>query len=154
MNPPDLGEQFWHWSLAFYRDPTVAEACLTLQDQHGADVNVVLVLLWQASLGAAPFAAGEVAALDAAIADWRAEVIVPLRSLRRALKGRGEDAVRQPVATAELAAERSAQGRLVQALPPFRQGEGSVRERAAESLRCYAPGVAGSAEALLDRLPP
>ena len=37
---------FWLYSVAFYREPGIAEACLKLQNQHGFDVNLVLFCLW------------------------------------------------------------------------------------------------------------
>ncbi len=41
---------FWTFSLGYYRGAGVSEACLELQDNCGVDVNVVLFLLWMASL--------------------------------------------------------------------------------------------------------
>jgi uncharacterized protein (TIGR02444 family) len=146
-------EAFWDWSLAFYADPAVSAACLALQDEHGADVNIVLVLLWLASAGAGPLDADEVLTLDRALSPWRRDVVVPLRSLRRALKGQGEDAVRRAVAAAELEAERSAQRRLVEALPALRPGSGPARSRAVASFRHYGPAdSSGALGVLLDRL--
>mgnify|MGYP000439297982 CR=1 FL=1 len=37
---------FWQYSVAFYREPGIAEACLKLQNQHGFDVNLVLFCIW------------------------------------------------------------------------------------------------------------
>ena len=37
---------FWQYSVAFYREPGITEACLKLQNQHGFDVNLVLFCLW------------------------------------------------------------------------------------------------------------
>ena len=39
---------FWRFSLRFYSRPGVASACLALQDEAGADVNVMLFLLFLA----------------------------------------------------------------------------------------------------------
>ena len=47
---PGRGSPFWQFSLRFYRLPGVAEACIELQEQAGVDVNLLLFLLWQASL--------------------------------------------------------------------------------------------------------
>jgi uncharacterized protein (TIGR02444 family) len=43
MSPPD--DPFWRFSLDLYGRPGVAPACLALQDEAGADVNLVLYLL-------------------------------------------------------------------------------------------------------------
>ena len=45
------GSPFWRFSLAFYRLPAVADACIALQEQAGVDVNLLLFLLWQATRG-------------------------------------------------------------------------------------------------------
>lgn len=44
MNLPDA-EQFWQFSEQHYARPGVAQACLQLQDEHGANVNLLLLLL-------------------------------------------------------------------------------------------------------------
>ena len=67
--------------------PGVSEAFVALQDEHGADVNVMLALLWLAAEGQAALEAEAIERLDMAVADWRAEIVEPLRRLRRALKG-------------------------------------------------------------------
>ena len=36
---------FWDFSVGTYRRPGVADACLSLQDRYGLDVNVLLLLL-------------------------------------------------------------------------------------------------------------
>jgi uncharacterized protein (TIGR02444 family) len=82
---PPQGSPFWHFSLAFYRAPEVAEACLRLQDEAGADVNLLFFLLWNASLKRR-FSVADVAAADRHVAEWRQAAIVPLRAIRRALK--------------------------------------------------------------------
>ena len=106
--PPDI----WTFALALYRQPGFADACLTLQDEHGADVVMLIGLCWLARRdGGAPDVSA-IATLDAALAGWRDAVIVPLRTLRRALKPRlaglppaaGE--ARERIKEAELASER------------------------------------------------
>ena len=59
------GSPFWRFSLKFYRQPQVAEACIALQDGAGIDVNLLLFLLWQAAEGRT-LAVAEVDALEAA----------------------------------------------------------------------------------------
>jgi uncharacterized protein (TIGR02444 family) len=79
------GSQFWRFSLRFYRQPEVADACIALQDGCGVDVNILLFLLWLATARRrVPLAtAQEVCAKAAA---WRDDVVAPLRTLRRRLK--------------------------------------------------------------------
>lgn len=97
---------FWQFSLAFYARPGVAEACLALQDDTGADVNVMFYVL---------FLAGQLrqidrvdaAHIDASIKGWREIAVVPLRTLRRRLKIGIE-----PIAIADTEALRSAVKRI------------------------------------------
>jgi uncharacterized protein (TIGR02444 family) len=79
------GSPFWRFSLRFYRQPGVADACIALQDGCGVDVNILLFLLWLATARRrVPLpAAQELCAKGAA---WRDDVVVPLRTLRRRLK--------------------------------------------------------------------
>ena len=103
---------FWEFSLRFYALPGVAPACLDLQDKGGADVNVVLFLLYLASRGRR-IGRDEVARIDGMVAAWREQVVRPLRTARRHLKSvtapfAGEDAanLRNEIKRNELAAEK------------------------------------------------
>jgi len=128
---------FWRFSLGFYALPEVAPACLALQDEAQVDVNLLLLLLFLADGGRA-VTRDDVAALDHGIAPWRAEVIEPLRALRRRLKtGVGDvtaatsDAFRNMVKKVELEAERLEQGRLENAASGL--GKPAPREAAARA---------------------
>jgi uncharacterized protein (TIGR02444 family) len=81
----DQASPFWRFSLRFYRQPGVADACIALQDGCGVDVNILLFFLWLATVrrGLSPDAAKEVCALAA---PWRDGVVAPLRAIRRRLK--------------------------------------------------------------------
>ncbi len=106
-----MGQPLWDFSLGFYGEPGVAAACLRCQDEAGADVPVLLVLLWQAAAGVR-FEANVIAELDRAVADWRVSVVQPLRSVRRFLKVAdggafsAAGALRERIKAAELEAER------------------------------------------------
>jgi uncharacterized protein (TIGR02444 family) len=84
--PAPQANPFWTFSLGYYRGAGVSEACLELQDNCGVDVNVMLFLLWQASLKR-QFAATQVKALAEKVGPWQIDVIGPIRGLRRMLKG-------------------------------------------------------------------
>ncbi|MEN3952297.1 TIGR02444 family protein [Iodidimonas sp. SYSU 1G8] len=105
--------RFWDFSVRLYGRPGVEDACLSLQDDFGADVNMVLFCLWRGPLS--------VAALDDALAaarPVREGCVVPLRRLRRALSRDGDEAaLRRAVKAAELEAERLAQARLAATVP-------------------------------------
>jgi uncharacterized protein (TIGR02444 family) len=79
------GSPFWRFSLQFYRQPAVADACIALQEQAGVDVNLLLFLLWHAARRRA-FTPTQVAVLEQRIGAWREATVVPLRAVRRALK--------------------------------------------------------------------
>jgi uncharacterized protein (TIGR02444 family) len=75
----------WNFSLTFYARPGVAELCLDLQDCFAVDVNVLLYLLWQASRGRR-LDASEMGQVVALVENWRQNVVLPLRGVRRFLK--------------------------------------------------------------------
>ena len=132
---------FWSFSLDFYGRPGIAEACLELQDRHGLDVNLVLYCCWHGDILTH-------ARLQAAIdltAPWRAELVQPLRALRRRLKPgfppfpeADVQALRKRIADAELEAERLQQ----QALDALARQDGPVpppaRQAAVANLRLLA----------------
>jgi uncharacterized protein (TIGR02444 family) len=83
--PEAKSSPFWRFSLRFYREPQVADACIALQEEAGIDVNLLLFLLWHATHGHM-LMADDVAALEQRIGGWREMTVVPLRGIRRALK--------------------------------------------------------------------
>ena len=97
------GSPFWRFSLGFYRRAGVADACIALQEEAGVDVNLLLFLLWHAT-SQRQLSAAEVSALEKKVAPWRNTAVIPLRTVRRALKS--PDLVNEtalvPAATAEL----------------------------------------------------
>jgi uncharacterized protein (TIGR02444 family) len=106
----------WRFSLAFYAVPGVAQALITLQDRDGLDVNLILFALWLGLSGHRPLDKDALAAADRSVCAIRTEVVEPLRTLRRRLKGNPDTSVqnlREGVKELELAAEKLVQSRLV-----------------------------------------
>jgi uncharacterized protein (TIGR02444 family) len=137
---------FWGFSLRIYSRPEVPPSCLALQDEGGADVNLVLFLLYLADCGRMLDDA-QVAALDEATRDWREQVVKPLRGVRRLLKGdvgaftqESTSALRTDVKRIELAAEKLQQFTLEALAPPASAGETAISRRlaAATHLASYA----------------
>lgn len=99
----------WTWVVDLYGRPGVGDACLALQDQHGADVTLLLYLVHAGSEGR-NVTAGEIAVLDQKITTFRREVTGRLRAARSWLKPRAADpalsALRQRILDVELEAER------------------------------------------------
>jgi uncharacterized protein (TIGR02444 family) len=90
---PREDSPFWRFSLRFYARSKVSAACLVLQDETGADVNLLLFLLFLAEHQREVNAA-DILEIDRAVASWRNAVVQPLRALRRVLKtGIGEISV-------------------------------------------------------------
>jgi uncharacterized protein (TIGR02444 family) len=79
------GSPFWRFSLGFYRQPGVADACIALQDENGVDVNVLMFFLWFA-MQQKEIMPDHARALWEQAALWRDHVVAPLRSVRRKLK--------------------------------------------------------------------
>ena len=110
---PGQGSPFWLFSLAFYREEGVADACIVLQEQSSVDVNLLLYLLWRARSCRA-FASSDVQSIEKKIAPWRTTTVVPLRMVRRAMKDLRPDLVdsgtaesfRNRIKAVELEAER------------------------------------------------
>ena len=112
MEAASSGSPFWRFSLRFYRDPAVAAACIELQDEAGVDVNLLLFLLWNATLNKV-LSQATIADLDCRIGAWRTAAVIPLRELRRALKSPpaviepgAAEAFRARIKAVELEAER------------------------------------------------
>jgi len=103
---------FWRFSLKYYGQAGVSDACIALQDGCGVDVNLLLFLFWLAS-ERQELAADEVKKLDATIKSWRELTIIPIRDTRRKLKGAKtfvdpakQEALRDKVKEVELEAEK------------------------------------------------
>jgi uncharacterized protein (TIGR02444 family) len=109
---PTATTPFWRFSLKFYGQTGVSDACIALQDGCGIDVNLLLFLFWLASERQA-LSAEEVKKLDATIKSWRELTIIPIRDTRRKLKGAKtfvdpakQEALRDKVKAVELEAEK------------------------------------------------
>jgi uncharacterized protein (TIGR02444 family) len=132
---------FWEFSLHVYGDPIVRTSCLALQDEAGADVNVILLLLYAATRRVA-LTSVEVARIDGSCAKWRETVIRPLRGARRAAASAAivsaADAC-SALKSAELMAEKVAQEMLVQEFnaSSLSTGMRAALELAADNLEAY-----------------
>jgi uncharacterized protein (TIGR02444 family) len=79
------GSPFWRFSLGFYRQPGVADACIALQDECGVDVNALMFFLWFATQKK-QITPDQARAVWEQAALWRDNVVAPLRGVRRKLK--------------------------------------------------------------------
>lgn len=83
---------FWDFSTAVYDRSGVAPACLGLQNRLGLDVNVLLFCCYAAADGHPPLGESAIRIALQAIEPWHRDVVTKLREMRRALKGRYENA--------------------------------------------------------------
>lgn len=103
--------EFWELSQSLYAAPTVQSACLLAQHQHGAEVNLLLLLAllqtrgWKGDYRPLLYAAKP---LLPVLQDWRL--------LRRALKPKLAPSDYARLLTHELSLERQMQQRLLAAL--------------------------------------
>jgi uncharacterized protein (TIGR02444 family) len=112
---PPGGEALWHFSLAFYERPRVAEALTGLQDRAGLDVNLMLFALWAGASGGGELTAETLAVAARIARPIRSDLIEPLRALRRKLRLNPDPDIqqlRQGIKSLELAAEKLVQDRL------------------------------------------
>lgn len=111
-----ITSSLWTFSERIYARPGVADALLRLQNERGADVNLLLYCTWHAASGRGVLSRADLAALDEALRPWREAIIGPLRALRQRIKQEpalsglpmAGDA-RDKVLAAELASEQVAQ---------------------------------------------
>jgi uncharacterized protein (TIGR02444 family) len=115
----------------------VAEACLDLQERRGCDVNILLFCCWLGASGRPTLSADRLRTILKASESWQAEIVHPLRQVRRLLKDRPwpealpetVDAVRRRVADAELAAEHAEQIKLASLYAPPADRDRPVEKR-------------------------
>ena len=75
----------WDFVLGYYRQQGVSEGAITLQDQLGLDVNMVLFLMWLSG-SKRVLAQADIKTVIDTSKDWQHQVVVPIRAVRRLLK--------------------------------------------------------------------
>jgi uncharacterized protein (TIGR02444 family) len=113
-------QPFWRFSLAVYGRPEVPAACLTLQEMHGLDVNLLLFACFSGVRGRV-LTGQDLEILETAAGPWHVSVVRALRGARSWMKGQPMDAaersLRERIKALELEAERIEQDKLWAALP-------------------------------------
>ena len=111
----------WLFSLNFYSVEGVRESLLAFQDFSGANVNIVLFLLWLASRRKS-LSLNEVDEFIGSTNSWNKNVVIPLRKIRQTLKQNDEGIVsehsfllREKIKTLEFEAEKIEQRALFDA---------------------------------------
>jgi uncharacterized protein (TIGR02444 family) len=132
-----LPHPFWNFSLEIYAGDGVAEACLDLQERRGCDVNVLLFCCWLGASGRPTLTTDRLRSILTVSDVWQAEIVRPLRRVRRLLKDKPwhealpetVDAARRRVADAELAAEHAEQLKLASLYAPPADRDRPVEKR-------------------------
>ena len=142
----------WDFAVGLYAAPGVEAACLTLQDEHGLDVPLLLTCLFLAKRGAALGEEG-LAPLMRHAAAWSETVVSPLRRIRRRLKQeavgaidpKAAEATRAAVKSAELEAERAQLAMFYRSLAvtPGRDGRAADRKGLARATLARYAQMAG-----------
>jgi uncharacterized protein (TIGR02444 family) len=156
MTSKDAVDGFWQFSLEVYAKPQVADLCLALQDEHGFDVNVLLLCLWQAQSGGRALTASEIRDLRDGTAALNENMIWPVRGVRRWAKSwlqrapdpqaaAARDKLYASLKAVELQLERQCQTELVGCLAGDGQQQGLPPQSAARlSLEAYRAAIAAS----------
>ena len=114
-------DELWQFSLALY--PKVKSACLSLQDKHGANVNLLLLLclLEQRQLS---LTRAHVQQLSTMLQRFSVQFTQPLRALRKqsnttVLTTEQQHLLKQSLLQTELQLEKLEQQLLLQHCPPL-----------------------------------
>jgi len=142
---PDESPSLWTFTLERYSRPGVQRSAISLQDNLGADVNLLFFCLWHAETGRGRLDATDFERVEIRIARWRDEVTLPLRSVRTIIRSDADLAglrdamdVRGKILAAEIESERVAQIVVESfARPPLISMDGSAWEIADRNLRSY-----------------
>ena len=135
-----------------YSRPGVADALIGLQDRDGHNVNLVLYGLWLGLCHATALDAAALSRAKTAMAGLDRDIVMPLRQLRRALKGDPDPDVcdlRRRVLVLEIATERRVQARLAACAPRRKDGAGDRCAVAKANLRLILGDDFASEEAAL-----
>ncbi|MEH6557875.1 MAG: TIGR02444 family protein [Oceanicoccus sp.] len=99
-------KSFWQFSLITYAVSGVESLLLRLQNEFGADINMLLFCYWLGLQQKIP-ASEQWVELQKLTAEWQKKSILPLRSVRQFLKQQsGMANFRRSIQTVEIEAER------------------------------------------------
>jgi len=137
-------DDLWQFAVRTYSQPGVTDACIALQDERQADVNMLLFSVWIGTTRG-DLADKEFARVDQFSRQWRNNVVAPLRSARRWMKSDGCAlagvsaerclALRDRIKDNELAAEKLQLQTLANLAPEFAPAKLTASEQLACSVR-------------------
>ncbi|MGH6684484.1 MAG: TIGR02444 family protein [Pseudolabrys sp.] len=117
-----MDSPFWDFSVAVYGAHGVQDECLTLQDQFGIDVNLLLFCAFAGAVHGAALTADDIVSARREVDAWHKDIVGRLRAVRRRLKtielhdaiAKAVADLRNQVKAAELESERIEQVMLQQ----------------------------------------
>jgi uncharacterized protein (TIGR02444 family) len=143
-------ESFWDFSVRTYRSTGVPAACLSLQNEHAADVNMVLYCCWIGRY-IGRFDDDLFTTASEFSRHWAAHVVEPLRSARTWMKLSGCNAepmsasacmeLRDSIKSVEFASEKLQQDVLASLVPDLSARDVAAKqmlEDVAANLDCYS----------------
>lgn len=143
-------KDLWSFALGVYLQEGIAAQFLALQEEFGADVNLLLYSCWEGAGRGRRLSDEEIRKAASHVADWHAEVVRPLRALRQRLKrgfpsidAAGSDRLREQIKALEIGAERLELGALEAAALDRTPDAAPDFSLAAENLRAFLLYYAG-----------
>jgi uncharacterized protein (TIGR02444 family) len=128
---PRLDNPLWFYAVALYGRPGVADELITLQDEFGIDVAMILFCGWLGQQRGIRMTPDHLAQARRAAEDWHQRVVRPLRAMRRLLKAEMADmpaaALRTGVKANELLSEQIELAALADLSANWLGGPGSAR---------------------------
>ena len=112
--------KFWQFSLAYYQHSNSSEILLGLQNKYALDINLTLFALWAGWIESTALLKDHFQTLDSSIANWRDNIIQPLRKIRQTAKAQTasfsdfSDNFLNMISDTELESERICQALLCQ----------------------------------------
>jgi uncharacterized protein (TIGR02444 family) len=141
----------WDFALDFYSEDQVADVCVRLQDEHGVNVCVLIAQAWLDRKGVA-LGQPRLAALLQVVEGWTAQVVEPMRLLRRALKtpisGFTQDDLQEDIRRLIKQAELLAERKLLLEMEQWLQGDLSPSSVKTNNLRTYLQGKCVAVETI------
>jgi uncharacterized protein (TIGR02444 family) len=153
-------DDFWDYSLKLYAGSGVKSGLLALQNEHGLNVNVLLLCCWHGVRFREALSTNAIVRFVDGAKPWHDGVTVQLRAIRVALKEEsalamvaGSAELRRDALALELKSERIEQGELLAHLDvPGAIGNNSVERAVLTALERYAEVATVEAAAVADRL--
>lgn len=156
----DQAEIFWCEASMHFEQEQVKDACLTLQDSHGLNINLLLLAWWLAGQGY-ELQPEQFRVLDDAVRNWHDQQLRTIRQLRNAAKNATwlDDEHRQnlyqKLLDSELAMEKIEQRMLLEklaALHANKRSEASARQSLWNYLLYAGVGFSSESQKLVARI--